>query len=149
MKIDIRHILSLPENERDDEIRKLISEYFPKILPKPWKHEKSKRVWSSRCVKCGETAKDSNDYNETPGPNFYFDTPCPIPDRIALDANLAFKMFRKQFESNPVGLQRAMLDVWVSWEVKHKTVNDINFWLFYAQPRHYILAAVMAMENKG
>ncbi len=127
--MDINHILSLPPDERDLEIRKL-------IVPKPWEHGKLSSIlpeYSYLCNKCGENLRTGKNK----------DDPCPVPDPIALDWNLAMKMRDEVIGRAKVGTvkyHKAMIKL-----SPYQDQANTGFWgIIYAQPHHYILAALEA-----
>jgi len=127
--INIKHILSLSPDERDDVIRELIA-------PKPWKHKRCEKegIDFCFCVKCGKDLTPYGTIHEN----------CPIPDPILLDWNLAMKMFRE--EDRLILLVRAMCKIYDARESSRESFS--NWWLHFAQPHHYILAACMTKESK-
>lgn len=134
---DIAKILALPPKERDDEIRKL-------IVPKPWKHRfiNEKYLASTRCLNCGvEYSQD------------IYETPCPIPDLIALGWNLAMPLYRESTGKLKSGRYAIKEKIYAAemGDIEEVSVSDICDWWDYfgAQPHHYILAAIMAMAGEG
>ena len=141
-------ILSLPAGERDDELLKLISEYFPEILPKLWKHGWYGGTYSApECRKCGETKGDIDTNKSCPTPEpgaLTFFRPAMglslTACHISLGWNLAKKM---QAECDETIYEEALFQVWKT------TVNKGNFhlWCLSAQPHHYLLAALIAKDK--
>ena len=122
METDPAHILSLPDDERDLAIRKL-------IVKGPWKHD-WKTCILTWCRKCQGSMIDIDR-----------DSSCPIPDPIALDWNLAKA---KQAGYDDKIFEEALFQIWKT------TVDKGNYYLWHlctAQPHHYILAAVIAGEG--
>ncbi len=137
--IDLKHILALLPAERDNEIRKL-------IVPKPWKHD-WKIKWPGDpptgtyfdCSKCsaGDYLPELNASKPEPA------DPCPIPDRIELDWNLAMRM-RDECSDNCKWMQ-VIIEIYT--DSPHR--GSLIAWLISeVQPHHYILAALIAKENK-
>ncbi len=125
--IDIAHILALPEKERDEEIRNL-------IVPKPWKHD---LVWHEpkpgmahyRCSRCDVRA-DSKEFHD----------PCPIPDPIPLDWNLAMKK-RDEYCNTPLHEIEFLAALEVVY-IEAPDFTGFKRWIATkAQPHHYLLAA--------
>lgn len=143
MKIDLKHILSLPPDKRDDEIRKLLP-------PKQGKHRWSRNYYQGGlrwCTKCKEWLDPQKH------------SPCPIP----LDWELAMKMRDEiRGEEWPFGkweaFRKAVLQMYKILEPEKsargiKKLGNSDFtdvvlgWLaLSAQPRHYILTALKAKE---
>ena len=133
---DIAKILALPPKERDDEIRKL-------IVPKPWKHRfiNEKYLASTRCLNCGvEYSQD------------IYETPCPIPDLIALGWELAKQMLIKLTIEQKTVCKKIVMEIFQKTKkamavlAPNKKV-EFDWWLlFCAEPTDYILAAIMAGE---
>lgn len=151
--INIKHILSLPPDKRDDEIRKL-------LVPKPWKHELSLKVdhhkdsaefslGGHECMKCARVFPLCiGDDQPIHPPTFRYGDDCPIPDPIPLDWNLAMKMRDK---CQHMRFWQAMGEVFsyvVAYD-KYSCGLNIDMWITTkAQPHHYILAALKAKEIK-
>ena len=137
MNIDIAKILVSPD--RDLEIRKLISEYFPEILPKPWKHDfyntHDKGHPIVKCYNCDCEFRGEG-----------YEQSCPIPDPIALDWNLAMKM-RDECQHMKFIVAMNKVFIRVAEIGKHPCGLNYGAWITTdAQPHHYILAAIMAGE---
>jgi hypothetical protein len=149
--MDIKDILSLPKDERDLEIRKL-------IVPKPWKHKCNWLPQSGYdCLKCGKDLRATKNKGK--------DSPCPIPDPVALDWNLAMKMrdeaVAKDCEAwtyaavyvENYRIAVAMNREWTDQDLEHvkreAEWDGVSQWFIdLAQPHHYILAALLAKEEK-
>ena len=117
--IDIAKILSSPE--RDDEIRKLISEHFPDEL--------SHSFMQGVCVECGIRFVDM--------PSRSFCTKAP------LDWNLAMKM--RDDAVKPAKFAFFLEEV---CDAENRMDYQFALWLVWeAQPIHYILAAILAGEG--
>ena len=158
--IDIAKILALPPKERDDEIRKLLGirwkhkwNYGPN--PKYPHHQGMKWLYvKTTCKKCG-AGYDRSHYN-----------PCPCPDPIPLDWKLAMKMRDEAVAKDRdawiyaaclvenVRIVVAMKREWTDQDkrlVEHEAEWDgISQWFIdFAQPHHYILAAFEAKGGGG
>ncbi len=136
--IDLKHILSLDEKERDDAIRKL-------IVPKPWEHSIVYRPKddSNWCKKCKLGIRDVSLMGY-----------CPIPDPIALDWNLAMKM-RDECESDyewadaRVKVYAAMIpemELMKKERFRRVGIAGSFFSSLYVKPTDYIIAALVAGE---
>lgn len=140
--MDIKHILSLPEKE----LREWL---LAKIVPKPWKHKwmnwgkAETSYW--QCLKCEKKVNRLTKENEE-------DPPCPIPDSIALDWNLAMKKRDEIVTSGEVGAAGKFVDylweVFVESERGNTRANNLIWIASSAQPHHYILAALIAKESQ-
>ncbi len=92
------------------------------LAPGPWKHDMDSRR-AGVCHKCKRL------------PDGY----CPVPDPITIDWNTAMEWFRKVTKDEKM-LSEVMDTItekgdW-SW-----------FWIYHAQPKHYLIAAAMAAEG--
>ena len=131
--IDLKHILSLDEKE----LREWL---LAKIVPKPWEHDTygySQRI----CFKCGKV-------------KCFKGNPCPIPDPIALDWNLAMKM-RDECESDyewadaRVKVYAAMIpemELMKKERFRRVGIAGSFFSSLYVKPTDYITAALVAGE---
>ncbi len=130
--MDVAKILSLPPAE----LKKWLLE---RVVPKPWKHEWDTCGQNARnkCQKCGKAWASSSDAIKR---NFS----CPVPNPIALDWNLAKKM---QAEIPFWDFEEAMKHVFEAEGAITKMTFE-HWWKHYAQPHHYILAAILAGEGK-
>lgn len=143
-------ILNLSPKERDDAIRKL-------IVPKPWKHELSiitnhlegpQYRGLYECDKCKvkvkltykEVQEAETDYYECDYRIRF--GPCPIPDKIDLDWELAMKMRDEIKGESRVYYRKALREIY--YEL-HPCGLSLEWWLmFHVQLHHYILAALIA-----
>ncbi|KKN77612.1 hypothetical protein LCGC14_0358870 [marine sediment metagenome] len=129
--MDINHILASPD--RDLEIRKLLDKG-------PWKHKWKHQEYNRfGCQKCGgiEIWRDNKRIRKHS---------CPVPDPIALDWNLAMKMRDEVIGRAKVGTvkyHKAMMKL-----SPYQDQANTGFWgIIYAQPHHYILAAIEAKRG--
>ena len=128
--MDIDHILSLPPDERDEEIRKLLN-------PEPREHVMRHRGYDGayECKNCKRT------WN---GMLAFIDDKCytcPVPDPIALDWRLAMKM-RDEFCNTPMH-EIEFLIALESVYIEAPDFTGFKWWIATkAQPHHYILAAL-------
>lgn len=119
-----KSLLALPE----EELIRIASEKF---VEKPWEHTPQ-----YICRKCGKHT------SETRNPT----TSCPVPGPIKLDWNTAMELYRK------IGPQ--LVDIYLRriWEVLIEIPDDGHYITYEmwkdedAQPRHYIIAAILAQE---
>ena len=143
MNIDIAKILVSPD--RDLEIRKLISEYFPEILPKPWKHDfyntHDKGHPIVKCYNCDCEFRGEG-----------YEQSCPVPDPIALGWELAKQMLSKLTIEQKTVCKKIVMEIFQKTKkamavlAPNKKV-EFDWWLlFCAEPTDYILAAIMAGE---
>jgi hypothetical protein len=160
--MDIKRILSLPKDERDDEIRKL-------IVPKPWEHDwyyirpcnsiedEVSQIWG--CKKCGKQLMMLCLSTTIPNRELHKQSPnCPIPDPIALDWNLAMKMRDEIVEKDVNEWNYAKRKVYMAL-IEKGLVPVLecgcccppvwDWWDNFAESTHYILAALKAKENHG
>ncbi len=74
-------------------------------------------------------------------------TNCHLPDRIKIDWNTAMEWFRKVPLLNIINIlaevSNAAIDDVEDWQADEQ--GEVNLWfLIYAQPKHYLIAAAMA-----
>lgn len=134
---DLKHILALPPEKRDDEIRKL-------IVPKPWKHDWVNNI----CMKCDITLREHTKLwhkKRQSCPSF-----CPIPDPIPLDWNLAMRM-RDEVCATAIGrvhFEQALKDIYLEVGSVRQVFGLRSWAICHAQPCHYILAALKCKEKE-
>lgn len=134
--INIKQILGLSPDKRDLEIWKLID-------LGPWKHNPdfNKDLDGGKwiCLKCQKRIGSVGD-----------DDPCPVPDQIALDWELAMKMRDECNEpTERTYFELALRDIHYEAESSTRWPEGFVRWtLCDAQPHHYLLAAIKAKESK-
>lgn len=111
-----------------------------KMQPKPWKHEEKPSAYPNReCVKCGKTAT----YHVNCEP--YDKSDCTVPDPIKLDGNTAMEWRDKMPSDN---LWEFITTLEKLWMVENVQIAFEDWALYFAQPRHYLIAAILAQEKK-
>ncbi len=144
MNNSVKNLLLLSE----DELIRLVSELF---VPKPWKHNWSNpHVQSdSKCIKCNE---EHFYFCQEAGQTRITETSCTIPDPIDVtDWNVAMEWRDKivtQGTEFQVQYGRAMMNIYFI-EIREKGgwENNIGWQITRAQPRHYIIAAILAVGD--
>ena len=70
---------------------------------------------------------------------------CSVPDKIKIDWNTAMEWFRFKADRNRV--EQSITAIWEA--CVDLNVIGYRWWLkYYAQPKHYLIAAAMAVERK-
>ncbi len=113
------------------------------LTPKPWKHNNTGlgpegitlEYPKSYCPKCHKEFADTADKCEDS------DLYCPVPDPIKIDWNTAMKWYRPH--SKLWTYIQCLENIW-----RFLSHGDFTFWQEHeAQPKHYLIAAAMAMER--
>jgi hypothetical protein len=98
------------------------------LTPGPWKHDWGNK---SRCANCARYWPED------------IDSPCPVPDPITIDWNTAMEWFRK----TPLLCQAVAMKC-IYYVVMEGDADELSemylWWLTFAQPKHYLIAAAMA-----
>ena len=124
-------LLALSEDELALEAAKVLT-------PGPYKHEPTKG--SGICKRCGVCPSIW-----CKGLAFYDDNSCRPPDPITLDWNTAMKLRDKMVEKyGGLVWEGALGDV----EMVEIHTNNIFVMDTMSQPRHYIIAAILAAQEK-
>lgn len=123
-------LLALPED-------KLIRVASEKYVPKPWKHDVEEIRRGSipkplkKCRKCGQCYPIRH-------------SSCTVPDCIKIDWNTAMEYARQQ---ESIVFEYRM--EWVYYALEGERATFSYWYKHKAQPRHYIIAAILAQENKA
>ena len=125
------------------------------LTPGPWKHINKKPISVQfqnppirekiyYCSKCGEIFQRDNRKMKIP---------CPIPDPITLDWNLAMKIFRDaEKQHSDINWKMEVCNAAKGYILAPHEAHapTTMMWIWFcveAQPRHYILAAAIVLEG--
>ncbi len=158
--------LDLPKDERALELGRV-------LVPEPWKHGELELSYQDEdqflcCAKCGDKIyqvwEGGHAGVKRLAPKI---DNCSVPDPIKTEGpeawGVAMEWFRKAATEYPEKLTNAIVEIFLHeidddtgnadrmvalLEQKQLEANAIAWFMFYAQPKHYLIAAAMAAERK-